>query len=191
MADKYHHENLRQELIDTGIRIINEVGEENLSLRGVASACNVSHSAPYAHFKDKEELLDAIKTSVTKRFTEELKTACEGAANADEGLIAMGKAYIAFFHRNPDYYAFLFNKQKIVAHLQPDKKHVDDYPPFLLFKELYKKHLKENNIKKSKKEQEIDLIKIWGIVHGMASLACMKGVDTSIDWEDPSNTLVI
>ena len=53
MADKYHHENLRQELIDAGIRIINEVGEENLSLRGVASACNVSHSAPYAHFKDK------------------------------------------------------------------------------------------------------------------------------------------
>ena len=29
MADNYHHGNLRQALIDAGIRIINEKGEDN------------------------------------------------------------------------------------------------------------------------------------------------------------------
>ena len=68
MADSYHHGNLRQALIEAGIKIINESGEENLSLRKVAALCNVSHAAPYAHFKDKDELLEAIKSSVTDRF---------------------------------------------------------------------------------------------------------------------------
>ena len=57
MADSYHHGNLREALIDAGIKIINENGEENLSLRKVAAACDVSHAAPYAHFRDKEELI--------------------------------------------------------------------------------------------------------------------------------------
>ena len=75
MADNYHHGNLRQALIDAGIRIINEKGEDNLSLRKVAAACDVSHAAPYAHFKNKDELLEAMKKNVTDRITDELKTA--------------------------------------------------------------------------------------------------------------------
>ena len=190
MSDKYHHGNLRQALIDAGIKIINEKGEENLSLRKAAALCNVSHAAPYAHFKDKEELIDAIKNSVNERFTEELKSSCEGTGSADEAMIAMGRAYIDFFRHNPDYFTFLFGRQNIVAHLSMDKVHKEDYPPFLLLRDMYKKHLQENGLKKSKKEQELDLLKTWAIVHGMASIACMTGVETGIDWEDPKNGVV-
>lgn len=190
MADQYHHGNLRQALIDAGIKIINENGEEALSLRKAAAACNVSHAAPYAHFKDKEELLEAIKKSVTDKFTEELEAAVKGAGSADEALIAMGRAYISFFSRNPDYYMFLFGKQNISAHLQMNKENKEDYPPFLLLRKFYKQHLKENGIKISAEEQEIELIKTWAIVHGMASIACMKGVKTSFDWDDPDARLI-
>ena len=190
MADSYHHGNLRQALIDAGIKIINESGEENLSLRKVAAACNVSHAAPYAHFKDKDELLEAIKKNVTDRFTAELQKSVEGAPSADAALISMGRAYVRFFSSNPDYYMFLFGKQNITAHLQMDKEYKDDYPPFLLLRKVYMDHLSENGITKDKEEQEIDLIKIWSIVHGMASLACMKGIKTNIDWNDPDIRLI-
>ena len=190
MADQYHHGNLRQALIDAGIKIINESGEDALSLRKAAAACKVSHAAPYAHFKDKEDLLDAIKNSVTDKFTGELEAAVKDAGSADEALIAMGRAYISFFSRNPDYYMFLFGKQNISAHLQMNKENKDDYPPFLLLRKYYKKHLKENGIKISAEEQEIELIKTWSIVHGMASIACMKGVKTSFDWDDPDTRLI-
>ena len=190
MADQYHHGNLRQALIDAGIKIINENGEEALSLRKAAAACNVSHAAPYAHFKDKEELLEAIKKSVTDKFTEELEAAVKGAGSADEALIAMGRAYISFFSRNPDYYMFLFGKQNISAHLQMNKENKEDYPPFLLLRKFYKQHLKENGIKISAEEQEIELIKTGAIVHGMASIACMKVVKTSFDWDDPDARLI-
>ena len=89
MSDSYHHGNLRQALIDAGIKIINESGEENLSLRKVALRCNVSHAAPYAHFKDKDELIEAIKTSVTNQFMEELSGAVEDAPNAEQAIIEM------------------------------------------------------------------------------------------------------
>ena len=143
MADQYHHGNLKQSLIDAGIKIINESGEEALSLRKAAAACNVSHAAPYAHFKDKDELLEAIKKSVTDKFTEELEAAVKDAGSADEALIAMGRAYISFFSRNPDYFMFLFGKQNISAHLQMNKEDKADYPQFLLLSRYYNKQLKE------------------------------------------------
>lgn len=190
MADGYHHGNLRQALIDAGIRFINENGEDALSLRKVAAECDVSHAAPYAHFKDKDELLDAMKKSVTDKFTVELEDAVKDMESADEALIAMGRAYISFFSRNPDYLMFLFGKQNIAAHLQMNKENKDDYPPFLLLRKYYKKHLEENGIKLSAKEQEIEMIKTWAIVHGMASIACMSGVKTSFDWNDPDVRLI-
>ena len=183
MSDKYHHGNLRQALIDAGIKFINENGEENLSLRKVAAMCNVSHAAPYAHFKDKDELIEAIKTSVTEEFTKTLTEAAKGAPTAESAIIEMGKSYVMFFKNNPDYFTFLFGRQNIVAHLSADKQYAEDYPPFVLLKDMYKKWIKETKRKVTKKKQETELLKIWSSAHGLASIACMSGVVTTIDWE--------
>ena len=190
MADSYHHGNLRQALIDAGVKIINENGEENLSLRKVAAACGVSHAAPYAHFKDKDELIEAIKENVTERFMEKLVDAIEGKPTADAAIIAMGRAYVTFFSKNPDYYIFLFGKQIITAHLKMNKEYKGDYPPFLLLRRMYLLHLEQNGLEKTVEEQEIELIKIWSIVHGMASIACMKGVKSSFNWNDIDERLL-
>lgn len=191
MADSYHHGNLRQALIDAGIKIINESGEDSLSLRKVAAECNVSHAAPYAHFNSKEELIDAIKSNVTDQFMEELEAAVSEVPTAEEAIIAMGRTYLTFFSRNPDYFVFLFGKQNITAHLQMNKDYKNDYPPFVLLKRMYKRYLEEKGLAKSFEEQEIDLIKIWAMVHGMASIACMKGVKTSFNWNDPDERLLV
>ncbi|MBP5383998.1 MAG: TetR/AcrR family transcriptional regulator [Lachnospiraceae bacterium] len=184
MSDRYHHGNLRQALIDAGIRIINESGEDKLSLRKAAALCRVSHAAPYAHFKDKEELIGAIKASVTEQFTEELKRAVDGEENAESALVEMGRSYVSFFVCNPDYFKFLFSSLNIVAHIRPDRQHKEDYPPFVRLKETYLKYLKEKGIKKSRDEQEADILRLWASAHGLAAIACMSGVETSFDWND-------
>lgn len=192
MENKYHHGNLKQALIDTGIKIINEEGEKALSLRKVAAACNVSHSAPYAHFKDKEELLSAIKTSVTERFTEYLYDAVDKMKeeSAEKAIVAMGRSYVKFFIENPDYYQFLFYNQKITVHLMAGETHEEDYPPYLLLKKLFFRHLEEKEIKLSDIEKEIELIKIWSTVQGIASIACMENVETSMPWENYLEKLI-
>lgn len=183
MSDTYHHGNLREALIKAGIRIINESGEDALSLRKVASACDVSHAAPYAHFKDKDELIEAIKKSVTEQLMAQLEDAVMSAENSEIAIVGMGKRYVSFFHSNPDYFKFLFGRQNITAHLKIDEKTNDDHPTFVLLKETYLKYLKESGIKKDKKAQEVELLKIWASAHGLAAIACMSGVSTSFDWD--------
>lgn len=184
MSDSYHHGNLRQALIDAGIKIINESGEANLSLRKAAAMCKVSHAAPYAHFKDKNELIEAIKATVTEQFIEELSAAVDASPNAESALVNMGRHYVAFFVRRPDYFRFIFGSQNITAHIRFDKQYENDYPPFALLKETYLKYLWEKQLDKSREEQEIDLLKLWASVHGIAAIACMSGVETSFEWED-------
>ena len=184
MSDSYHHGNLRQALIDAGIKIINESGEANLSLRKAAAMCKVSHAAPYAHFKDKNELIEAIKATVTEQFIEELSAAVDASPNAESALVNMGRHYVAFFVRRPDYFRFIFGSQNITAHIRFDKQYENDSPPFALLKETYLKYLWEKQLDKSREEQEIDLLKLWASVHGIAAIACMSGVETSFEWED-------
>lgn len=184
MSDSYHHGNLRQALIDAGIKIINESGEANLSLRKAAAMCKVSHAAPYSHFKNKNELIEAIKATVTEQFIEELSTAVDASPNAESALVNMGRHYVAFFVRRPDYLRFIFGSQNITAHIRFDKQYENDYPPFALLKETYLKYLLEKQLDKSREEQEIDLLKLWASVHGIAAIACMSGVETSFEWED-------
>ena len=71
-ADKYHHGDLRESLIKTGLKLYNEEGAEKFSLRKVAALCNVSHAAPYKHFKSKEDLINAISEYVFCNFKNSL-----------------------------------------------------------------------------------------------------------------------
>ena len=68
----YHHKNLKNDLIEKGIELVNKNGINQLSLRKVAQACGVSHAAPYSHFSNKEELLQEMQLHITKKFTIDL-----------------------------------------------------------------------------------------------------------------------
>lgn len=183
MKNNYHHGNLREALIDEGIKIINEYGEAALSLRKVAAACGVSHAAPYAHFSDKDSLIEAIKENVTKKFSDELEKAVSQCDNMESAIIAMGKQYVLFFRDNPDYFYFLFHKQQITVHTSMDMENANDYKPYLMLRNMFKKYLIENNIEMDEKQQELEIIKTWSVVQGLSSIVTMKNVVTSFEWK--------
>ena len=56
----YHHGDLRRALLAAARETIRTKGAARLTVRGVARAANVSHAAPYHHFKDKDGLIDAV-----------------------------------------------------------------------------------------------------------------------------------
>ena len=70
----YHHKDLRNALIETGIQLVSTEGVNAFSLRKVAAACGVSHAAPYSHFQNKEELLEAMQLFITDKFSKHLKS---------------------------------------------------------------------------------------------------------------------
>ena len=50
---KYHHGNLKEELILSACAICEADGHDHMSLRSIAKEARVSQTAPYRHFKTK------------------------------------------------------------------------------------------------------------------------------------------
>ncbi|MCX8167279.1 MAG: TetR/AcrR family transcriptional regulator, partial [Candidatus Micrarchaeota archaeon] len=79
------------------------------SLRKVAKLCGSSHSAPYRHFKNKDELILAIAKEALLKFNHTLKNAIDKyPSDPRKQLCEMGCLYVQFFVENPDYLNLLF-----------------------------------------------------------------------------------
>lgn len=65
----------RKQVVDTALRLLNEVGLDGLTLRGIAKELNVQAPALYWHFKNKQELLDEMATEMVRRMAGSLEGA--------------------------------------------------------------------------------------------------------------------
>ncbi|MEV8456710.1 TetR/AcrR family transcriptional regulator C-terminal domain-containing protein [Streptomyces sp. NPDC052095] len=61
----------RGRVADTGLRLLNEVGLDGLTLRAIARELDVKAPALYWHFKDKQALLDEMATVMYRRMLAE------------------------------------------------------------------------------------------------------------------------
>src|SRR3954471_18301452 len=100
-ARRYHHGNLRSELLEAAERTLATRGAGELSLRELALELGVSHAAPRRHFRDKQALLDALAQNGFERLGRSLDRAMR---SADEGfparLAAFAQAYVRFATAN-------------------------------------------------------------------------------------------
>ena len=192
MSDKYHHGDLRNALIEEGIKMINTGGEDSLSMRKLAEKCSVSMAAPYAHFKNKEEMINAIKNYVTDSFTLYLEKAVNKTQTQDieAKIIALGKAYVTFFITNPEYFTFLFSRGYIHANLDFSHSDKNDFKPFVILKNLCTQYFQEKKPALSDYEKELEIIRIWASVQGITSIIFMKNVKWSRSWKKEIENLL-
>jgi len=101
----YHHGNLRQALIQSGLELIAEQGARALTLRELGKRAGVSRMAAYRHFRDRAALLDAIREAGFELFAEVLAQA-RLAAGGDftSRMQALAVAYVRFARENPAYF---------------------------------------------------------------------------------------
>ncbi|MDO5559894.1 MAG: TetR/AcrR family transcriptional regulator [Oscillospiraceae bacterium] len=184
--DKYHHGNLKNALIEAGIEIINESGEEYLSLRKVAARCGVSSAAPYSHFANKEEMILAMQDYVTDRFMTHLKKSVESCSEpySDEAVLKLGEGYILFFLENPQYFSFLFSQPCMKVQLSLCEDQNGNFPPYDFFRQMVIHYEEAKGNSLSDDELEIAIIKLWSTVHGISAIAAMKNVRWNKRWED-------
>ena len=191
MSDKYHHGDLRNALIEESIKMINSSGEESLSMRKLAQRCGVSMAAPYAHFKNKEEMINAIKEYVEEAFTKYLEAAVASCENDIENkIITLGNAYITFFIENPEYFTFLFSRGYIHANLDFKSSDEKDFKPFKILKDLCTIYFEQKKPELSEHEKELEIIRIWASVQGITSIIFMQNVKWSRNWKDEISKLL-
>lgn len=179
----YHHGNLRNALIEAGIELINKEGESQFSLRKVAALCSVSEAAPYSHFNKKEDLLEAMRDHVQEKLMKLMEDTIQSCSDPNNTylLIQMGKAYIMFFIKDPQYFPFLCSNIRMQIKLSIDNDETNDFPPFELFKSTALRVLRANGFLEEKLLDVI--ISMFATVHGLASIATMPNVHYDGDWE--------
>lgn len=182
MSDtSYHHKNLRQALIEAGLKLIQTRGPEGFSLRGAAAMCGVSHAAPYKHFADKRELLAAIYEYVDRQFAAALEqTAALWPNDPYKRLIAIGKRYVQFFCERPDDLKFLFLSEPRQADLSDGSASPKRCgAAFDAFRNVAAAYLA--GIGAPPEENEENMLAMWAMVHGLSVLFTYRTVDCKGD----------
>ena len=168
---KYHHGNLRDEILIAAYNFVLENGYSTMSLRGVAEQCNVSATAIYRHYETKEHLLADV---VAKGFVV-LNSSVKGKEEDD--IFQRCENYLAFAFDNYNIYDLLFS-QSVVEFLKfPQILEVADRA-FESLLESVKEHDKSlNDLSASNKA-----IHIWSFLHGMSSIS--KKMDVAFNLPD-------
>ncbi|HXR40647.1 MAG TPA: TetR/AcrR family transcriptional regulator [Terracidiphilus sp.] len=108
-AEPYHHENLRQTLLEAAVALIGEVGPRAFTLREVARRAGVSHNAPYRHFPSKDDLLVAVAKEGFERLTAGMQKSLARGRTALEQLQLCGCGYVDFALRWPHHFLVMFD----------------------------------------------------------------------------------
>ncbi len=167
-SKKYHHGDLENALIQAGIEILSKEGVGGLTLRKVAQRAGVSHSAPYAHFKDRQALIAAISTEGFKQLHAQLDAAVLAYADDPKQQFVEGAwAYVQFALNNTDTFKIMFS-----GVLEKEK----EYPAFIEIAaktfervvEIVRACQKAGVLRPA--PAEIMAVSVWGQVHGIISL---------------------
>lgn len=181
MENGYHRDDLKKELIEKGVRLLDEEGYEGFSLRKVAKECGVSHAAPYRHFKNKDELIAKIALEALCKFNQSLQGAIERYADDPRSALReMGCAYIQFFMENPEYLRLFFlsdiNKRMVGSTKSHscDEQFREGHPFYTLYSAVGRYRAVSQNPNIAAMDQEALVLYCWGLVHGISILISRK-----------------
>jgi AcrR family transcriptional regulator len=99
----------REKLVSEASNIFAEKGREGFTMREVAAALGVSAMTPYRYFKDKEEILAAVRAAAFDRFAQALESAFASANSPEARGNAVGQAYVRFAFSEPSSYKLMFD----------------------------------------------------------------------------------
>ena len=171
---KYHHGNLKEELILSACIICEADGHDRMSLRSIAKEAKVSQTAPYRHFKTKESLLAEVSTRGFRELREILHNAnAKKTLSTKDRFLEMGQAYIDFG----------LSKRNTYDLMHSSVVNKTDFPELLdsaagAFEELVCV-LAELNPGISQKDLDIRCIHDWALVHGLVGLLRNENLDSS------------
>jgi AcrR family transcriptional regulator len=110
----------RDKLCEAAAGLFSRQGREGFTLRALATELGVSPMTPYRYFKDKDEILAAVRARAFDRFATTLEQAFAGEGSTSERTARVGEAYVRFAFDEPDSYRLMFDLT------QPDEARYPD-----------------------------------------------------------------
>ncbi len=161
---------LREQLIQAGIEMLRSGGAQNLSFRRAAALCGVAPSAPYRHFKTKQDFLYTLDIRLYQFFLNNLKDIYAAFEDPDARLINISLSCIKFLKDFPRYYG-LFSSPKDAksASFFDQRNRIIDFLADVTYvcfqhREIPKSHWK------------LEGYRLWSTILGLSQLVNTKGL---------------
>lgn len=173
------HLRTREAILDAARQIIGESGADGVSIRAIAERIDYSPASLYEYFGSKEEILTAVCWQGHERLTAQM-TAINPNQPANDYLVAIGKAYIAFAIENPDYYLMMFTNPAFAGSSQEWQQ---EESSFTILLTAVQRALDEGLFQR---RVGYDLMEMaytaWAMVHGISMLRLTYLTDQPVDF---------
>jgi AcrR family transcriptional regulator len=156
--ERYHHGDLRRALIQKGLERLVEGPADALSLREIARSVGVSATAVYRHFPDKAALLVELCREGDHMLAEAFRKAMAKARPGHEAFDEMGRAYVRFALAHPALFRLMMSPA--------GARRAEGEASAMLVDTL--RGLSGPGLTQA--EREMQRLKAWSQVHGLAML---------------------
>lgn len=161
----YHHGDLRAALLSAALTLLDEGGVEAVTIRAVARAAGVAHSAPANHFRDRKALLTALATGLFRTLAAELAADLATApAERRAGVRVFARRWLAFGLAHPNRYRLMWRRDCLHEDTELEAAMDAIYDPLVA---LLAKGRKPNDAHVS---AESEAIALWSLMHGYLSM---------------------
>lgn len=160
---------IRSQILEAATELFLKEGFDKTSMRGIAEKIEYSPATIYLHFKDKNEIFQAIHDQGFEKFFEKLSTASV-IENPFLRLRKMGDLYLEFAFENPEYYDLMFiMRAPMIALEQEGCDWNRGFRSYDLLKNTIREAIEKGLIKNI--DVDVAAVMIVSTMHGMASLA--------------------
>ena len=161
---------IRRMILDASMKLFVEEGFENVSIRKIADLIEYSPTTVYLYFKDKNEILFNLHEVCFQKLAE-YNEGLWVIKNPLMRLHKMGENYIRFGLENPGFYDLMFIQRSPMAAIEKtaECEWTSGDTALGRLKEAVSEAMEMGLIIKG----DVDAISmaIWGMVHGLVSLA--------------------
>jgi AcrR family transcriptional regulator len=166
--DHYQHGDLREALIQAGLKLLAEQGLAGFSLRGAAQLAGVSHAAPYRHFADKQALVAAIAERGFRLLTASMREELAASEPTDtlDKLYALGVGYVRFGTHHPDYLRVIFGG--VIDEDASPALHAAGEEAYRALRDVVAAGLDRGELRGG--DPDFVSLSCWSMVHGLSAL---------------------
>jgi len=170
---------IRKMILDASMKLFIEEGYSHVTIRKIADIIEYSPTTVYLYFKDKDEIFYNLHELGFQKLGEKNHNLV-GINNPLMRLYKMGENYLDFGMENPEYYDIMFIQHAPMAALMEMEDCNWHYGDSALnaLKQTIEEAMAQGLIHVG--NVEAAAMGIWGMVHGMVSLAIRKRFDKLI-----------
>ena len=167
---------LRQAIIQASLELGQELGEEGLTMRGIASRLGVSATALYQHFESKASILREIRIYGAELLAHEVTEPCAGVENPCERIKRMGELYINFARARPWLYTVMMQSEQLDWSTMNDDEIERTLRPLTTLRAWIREG-SEKGCWRPGLDPEVASFRLWAAFHGICSMLISGRID--------------